>query len=67
MHLLLVHPVVLSGLPALDLALLEPKSNLFLGGLDGIRAVADVATDVLRRWYVSGGDAGRAIFRHTMA
>lgn len=45
--LLLVDPVVLSRLPPLDLALLEPESNLLLGGLDGVRAVADVAADIL--------------------
>lgn len=47
MHLLLVDPVVLSRLPALDLGLLEPESNLLLGGLDSVRAVADVAADIL--------------------
>jgi hypothetical protein len=46
-HLLLVDPVVLGRLPALDLSLVEPKSNLLLGGLDGVGAVADVATDIL--------------------
>jgi hypothetical protein len=45
--LLLVDPVVLSLLPALDLALVEPESDLLLGGLDGVGAVADVAADVL--------------------
>ena len=45
--LFLVDPVVLGLLPALDLALLEPKSDLLLGGLDGIGAVADVTADVL--------------------
>jgi hypothetical protein len=38
---------VLGRLPALDLSLVEPKSNLLLGGLDGVGAVADVATDIL--------------------
>ena len=47
-HLFLVDPVVLGLLPALDLALLEPESNLLLGRLDGVGAVADVAADVLR-------------------
>jgi hypothetical protein len=46
-HLLLVDPIVLGRLPALDLSLVEPKSNLLLGGLDGVRAVANVATDIL--------------------
>lgn len=34
-----------------ELLLLEPESNLLLGGLDGVRAVADVASDILE--YVS--------------
>ena len=46
-HLFLVDPVVLSLLVALDLALLEPKRDLLLSGLDGVGAVADVAADVL--------------------
>lgn len=44
--LLLVNPVVLSGLPALDLAVLEPESNLLLAVLNGVGAVADVAANV---------------------
>ena len=31
-----------------DLSLLEPQGNLFLGALNGIRAVADVTADVLK-------------------
>ena len=46
-NLLLVHPVVLSRLPGLDLALLEPERDLLLGILDAVAAVADVAADVL--------------------
>jgi len=46
MHLLLVDPVVASLLPALDLALVKPQCNLLLSGLNGVRAVADVATDI---------------------
>lgn len=34
------------GLVLLDLALLEPQSNLLLGVLDAVGAVADVAADV---------------------
>jgi hypothetical protein len=34
---------VLGGLPAEDLTLLEPESNLLLGVLDGVGTVADVA------------------------
>jgi hypothetical protein len=45
--LFLVDPVVLSRLPALDLLLVEPESDLFLGRLNTVRAVADVAADVL--------------------
>ena len=48
-NLLLVDPVVGGLLPALELLRLEPESNLLLGRLDGVRAVADVAADVLRR------------------
>ena len=43
---LLVDPVEASLLPALDLAVLEPESNLLLGVLDGVGAVADVAADI---------------------
>lgn len=40
-----LHEVVgLRVFPADNLALLEPQSNLLLGVLDGVRAVADVAT-----------------------
>lgn len=46
-YLFLVDPLVLGLLPGLDLLWLEPQSNLLLGGLDGIRAVADVSADVL--------------------
>jgi hypothetical protein len=34
-------------LPGLHLLGLEPESDLLLGGLDGVGAVADVAADVL--------------------
>ena len=43
---LLVDPIELGSLVRDDLALLEPESNLLLGVLDGIGAVADVAADV---------------------
>lgn len=36
-------------LPGLELLRLEPESNLLLGGVDGVGAVADVAADVLLR------------------
>jgi hypothetical protein len=45
-NLLLVDPVVLSRLPALDLAVLEPQGNLLLSVLDAVGAVAHVAADV---------------------
>ncbi len=46
MNSFLVDPVMLSGLPALDLAFAEPQSNLFLGTLNTIGTVADVATNI---------------------
>jgi proteasome assembly chaperone (PAC2) family protein len=48
-HLFLVDPVVRGLLPGLHLLGLEPESDLLLGGLDGVGAVADVAADVLRK------------------
>ena len=44
---LLVDPVVLGELPALNVALLEPELNLLLGVLNAVAAVADVAADIL--------------------
>lgn len=46
-HLFLVDPAVLRRLPALDLLVVEPQRDLLLRGVDGVRAVADVAADVL--------------------
>ena len=47
LHLFLVDPVV-GGLGVLGLVLLlEPESNLLLGRLNGVRAMADVASDIL--------------------
>lgn len=47
MHLgLLVDPVELGALPGDELLLLEPESNLLLGVLDAVGAVADVAADI---------------------
>ena len=43
---LLVDPVEASLLPALDLLGLEPESNLLLGVLNAVGAVADVAADI---------------------
>lgn len=45
-NLLLVDPVVLSGLPGLNLTLLEPESNLLFGVLDGVGTVADIPSNV---------------------
>src|ERR1700761_4740039 len=45
-NLLLVDPVVLSRLPALDLLLVEPEGDLLLRRLHSIGAVADVTADV---------------------
>lgn len=47
MHLsLLIDPVELGLLVADNITLLEPESNLLLGVLDGVGAVADVAADI---------------------
>lgn len=43
---LLVDPVELGSLVADGLTLLEPESNLLLGVLDGVGAVADVSADI---------------------
>ena len=43
----LVDPVVGGLLPGVELLRLEPESDLLLGRLDGVGAVADVAADVL--------------------
>lgn len=43
-YLLLVDPGVLGRLPADDIAILEPESNLLLGVLDAVGSVADVAS-----------------------
>lgn len=43
---LLVNPIELSRLPALNLLRLEPQSNLLLRALYTVGAVADIATDV---------------------
>lgn len=44
--LLLVDPAKLGALPLDKLLWLEPQSNLLLGAVDGVRAVADVSADV---------------------
>ena len=46
---LLVHPVLLGGLPAAELLGLEPESDLLVGRLHSVRAVADVTTDLKRQ------------------
>lgn len=61
---LLVDPVELGGLPALDLGLLEPEIDLLLGVVDAVAAVAHVAADVLQMisccpvWYLKGSVVG---------
>lgn len=47
---LLVDPVELSRLPADNLTVLEPEGDLLLGTLNAVGAVADIATNVLRRF-----------------
>lgn len=44
--LVLVDPAGLVLLVRLDLTLVEPQINLFLGAFDAIRAVADIATNI---------------------
>lgn len=44
---LLIHPIELGLLPGLNLVRLEPQSDLLLGILNAVAAVADVAADVL--------------------
>lgn len=44
---LLVDPFGLAVLIRDDLSLFEPESDLFLGVLDAVGAVADIAADVL--------------------
>lgn len=44
---LLVDPVEVGWLPAVDLLLLEPEVDLLLGAVDGVGAVADVSADIL--------------------
>jgi hypothetical protein len=66
-ELLLVDPVVLSLLPAVDLLLLEPQVNLLLGGLDSIGAVADIAADILVSRSVSTITIERRAAARTMA
>ena len=57
--LLLIDPVMLGLLVFNDLSLLEPQSNLFLGALDGVGAVADITADILRQILVLAGPAVR--------
>ena len=44
---LLVDPVLLGGGPVAELLRLEPKGNLVVGRLNSIRAMADVAPDLM--------------------
>ena len=43
---LLVDPVLLSGFVAAEFLGLEPEGDLLVGRLDGVRAVADVTSDL---------------------
>ena len=45
---LLVDTVLLGGGPVAELLRLEPKGDLVVGRLNGIRAMADVAPDLLQ-------------------
>ena len=47
-HLFLIDPVVLSHLPALDLLLVEPQSDLLLRRLNCVGPVANIAANVLQ-------------------
>lgn len=55
---LLIDPVELGRLVRLDLALLEPESNLLLGVLDGVGTVADVAANIDGEVTTDGSRAG---------
>lgn len=55
---LLVDPVELSLLPGVELLRLEPKGDLLLGGVDGVRAVADVAADIDGKITTDGARGG---------
>ena len=46
---LLVDPVLLGGLPTAELLGLEPESDLLVGRLNSVRAVADVTSDLKRQ------------------
>ena len=43
---LLVDPVLLSGFVATEFLGLEPEGDLLVGGLDSVRSVADVTSDL---------------------
>jgi hypothetical protein len=45
-YLLLIDPIVLSGLPLKYLAFLEPEGDLLLSILDAVRAVAYVTANI---------------------
>ena len=62
---LLVDPVLLSGFVAAEFLGLEPESDLLVGGLDGVRAVTDVASNLklnyLKRFYIVNAKICRRI------
>ena len=57
-NLVLIDPLVSSGLVAVDLLRLEPESDLLLGVLDRVGAVADVAADVNGEVATDGAGSG---------
>lgn len=63
LHLgLLVDPARLGARPVLDLAVLEPESDLLLGVLDAVGAVADVAADINGEVTTDGaGEGGKGV------
>lgn len=44
-YLLLIDPIMLSGLPLKHLTLIKPESNLFLCALNTVGAMADVSSN----------------------
>ena len=46
LHHLLVDPVLLAAVPVAQLLGLEPESDLLVGGVDRVGAVADVTTNL---------------------
>ena len=55
---LLVDPVKLGRLPADDIALTEPESDLLLGVLNAVGSMADIAADIYRIVPTDGAGGG---------